>query len=600
MKPEVKDTEPPSRLRSRRILLRMFWKHARGSRHLLLFIICGMLIDGLLQAGVVNYLKILIDRLMTDPSAFARETLPTMALVGVLAALVFFPVAFGGHVAFSVLGSRLVTSFRMALYRHLQCLSISFFTRKQSGEIASRLTQDVDNGVQIMVGFITGAAWSIGILATALVSMLFLSWKLTLIFAALNAVYLFIWHRFRTRIVKHARQVRDHAGEVAAFATEDISAVLVMKTFGREDLFYNRFFNAQDRLYKAQVQSARVNFVFSDILQVIGKFLAPIAILGAGALLVDRDGLTIGSLVAFWSYWGLVQGPLTTLYGAGPGLASCMASMNRIMDFFEETPLPADRPHAIRFQPKSGQMIFEHVAFTYPGSSKPIFTDLSFTIPPNSSLGIVGPSGAGKSTLVQLALRLYDPQNGCIRFDGTDLRDMTQESLRRATGVVLQDSLLLSGSIRGNVLLGNEAASDPQIWKALEQAGAADFVRECEHGLDTVTGERGVTLSGGQRQRLCIARVFLKNPPLVILDEATSSLDGATEALIQDSMRRLLKGRTSIIIAHRLSTIIDCDNILMLKDGAVLGLAPHGKLLKSCPEYANLVSKQHLQREQVS
>ena len=305
--------------------------------------------------------------------------------------------------------------------------------------------------------------------------------------------------------------------------------------------------------------------------------------------------MTIGSLVAFWSYWGLVQGPLGFLYGAGPGLASCMASMDRITDFFEEAPLPADRPGAMHFHPKCGKMDFDNISFTYPGgNAKPIFTNLRFSVPCNTSLGIVGPSGAGKSTLVQLALRFYDPQSGSIRIDGMDLREMTQESLRRATGVVLQESLMLSGTIRENLLLGDEVATDTQLWDALELAGAAEFVRNTEDGLNAIVGERGVTLSGGQRQRLSIARVFLKNPPLVIFDEATSALDTATEALIQDSMRKLLQNRTSIIIAHRLSTIIDCDNILMLKDGQALGLAPHADLLKTCPEYADLVSKQRM------
>ncbi|HAS82186.1 MAG TPA: hypothetical protein DCS43_05800 [Verrucomicrobia bacterium] len=584
-------------LRSKRILLGQFWKHAAGSRHLLLLIISAMLADGLMQAGVVNYLKILIDRLMADPSAFVRQTLPPMAVTGLVAGLLFFPVAYVGHLAFSVLGSRLATTFRMALYRHLQCLSVGFFNRKQSGEIASRLTQDVDNGVQIMVGFITGAAWATGVLLTALVSMIALSWKLTLIFIGLNVVYFTIWNRFRHRIGKTAREVRDQAGEVTACATEDIAAVMVMKTFAREDRFYNRFGTAQDRLYKAQVQAARITHVFGDVLQVIGKFIAPVIILGTGALLVDRDGLSIGSLVAFWSYWGLVQGPLGTLYGAAPGLASCMASMNRITDFFEEMPRPADAPGAIRFHPSEGKLNFQEVEFTYPGdNNRPIFNNLTFEVPARSSLGVVGPSGAGKSTLVQLVLRFYDPQKGCIRMDGMDLREMTQESLRKATGVVLQESLMLSGTLRDNLLLGDERATDAQLWTALEQAGAYDFVRATPEGLDTRVGERGVTLSGGQRQRLCIARVFVKNPPIVIFDEATSALDGTTEALIQDSMQRLLKGRTSMIIAHRLSTIIDCDNILMLKDGKVLGLAPHASLMKTCPEYAELVSKQHLHR----
>lgn len=600
MTPRGADTAPAGSVPPRRpvhLLLREYWRHAHGSRRLLVVIMFAMLIDGLLQAGVINYLKVLIDRLMADPCAFVHHTLPRMALLGIAAGVLFFPIAYAGHVATGVLSSRLVTSFRMTLYRHLQKLSMSFYHEHRSGEIASRLTGDVDNGVQTMVGFVMHGTWSAVVLLTALTSMLFLSWKLTLVFAGLNAIYITTWYFFRRRIGKLARDVRDQAGEVAAFATEDVAAVMIMKSFAGEERFFDRFSDAQERLYKAQVAATRVNSAFGDILQSLGKFLAPVVILGAGALLVDREGVSIGALVAFWSYWSLVQSPLQTLFGAAPGLAGCMASMNRIRDFLDRNPTPADQPGARHYHPREGAIEFRNVTFAYPGHEhRPVFRNLNFTVPPRSSLGIVGPSGAGKSTLVQLALRFYDPQEGAILLDGIDLRDMTQESLRRSTGVVLQESLLLSGTIRDNILLGDETAKDARIWTALEQAGAAEFVRATEHGLDTAMSERGATLSGGQRQRLCIARVFLKNPPLVIFDEATSALDTATEMLIHESMQRLLRGRTSILIAHRLSTLVACDRILMLKDGKVLGLAPHAELLAACPEYAELVAKQDLRR----
>lgn len=581
--------------RARRQLLREYWRHAHGSRWLLAVVLVGMALDGFLQAAVVNYLKVLIDRLVKDPSGFVSDSLPQMAVLGLAAGILFFPVAYAGHVACSVLASRLVTSFRMHLYRHLQRLSMSFFHEHRSGEIAARLTGDVDNGVHSLVGTMTMCTWAATVVLVSLTSMLFLSWKLTIVFVLLNAVYYTAWNLFRQRINRMARQVRDQAGEVNASATENVASVVVMKSFAREELFFDRFSDAQGRLYKVQVQAARTNHAFTDILQVIAKFLAPVAILGLGALLVERDGLSIGALVAFWSYWVLVQPPLGSLYGAAPAIANSMASMDRIQDFLERDPAPADRPGAKLFRPHEGRIEFRGVSFAYPSRpDTPVFRSLSFTIPPHSSLGIVGPSGAGKSTLVQLALRFYDPAQGAILFDGLDLRDMTQHSLRRNSGVVLQESLLLSGTIRDNLLLGDEKATDTLLWAALEQAGATDFVRAHAEGLDAPVGERGVTLSGGQRQRLCIARVFVRNPPLVIFDEATSALDTATEALIHESMQRLLKGRTSILIAHRLSTIVACDRILMLKEGRILGLAPHAELLVTCPAYAELVAKQHL------
>ncbi len=586
--------KPPSlRRRSMRVIMREYWRHAHGTRLLLLVVLVGMLCDGLLQAGMVNFLRVVIDRLVEDPVVFMRSRLLRYTLFGLGAGVVFFPIAYVSHVAGNVFASRMVASFRMALYRHLQKLSMSFYQTYRSGEITSRLTGDVDNGVHALVGVATNGIWSVAMLLTSLASMLLLSAKLTLVFTLLNILYYMVWCAFREQMRHLARAVRDQSGELTAFATEDIAAVSVMKSFASEDRFSERFHAAQHRLYLTQVKSSRINHAFGDLLQVIGRFAAPVCILGAGGLLVAHDGLSIGALVAFWSYWALVQGPLHTLYGAAPVLANCMASMERIMDFMEQTPSPEDKPGARYFQPTQGTIMFHKVTFAYPGhESRPVFQDFSLEVPARTTLGVVGPSGAGKSTLVQLALRFFDPLSGSVLFDGTDLRDVKQASLRRRTGVVLQESFLLAGSIRDNILLGDERATDTMIWMALEQAGAADFVRAGQGGLDAMVGERGVSLSGGQRQRLCIARVFLKNPPLLIFDEATSALDAGTEMQIQTSMQNLLQGRTAIIIAHRLSTLAICDRILMMKDGRVLGLAPHADLLAICPEYADLVALQ--------
>jgi ABC-type multidrug transport system fused ATPase/permease subunit len=596
MKPGKTDqvAVPETSRRSRWRMLHEYWRHTRGSRWLLIVISVAMLIDGVLQAAVVNYLKVVVDGLVADPSGFVRDKLVRMVLLGLLAGALFFPAAYFGHLAFTVLSSRLVASIRTHLYRHLQKLSMSFYHENRSGDIIARLTGDVDGGAQGVTGLVNMCFWALAVSLTSLVSMLWLSWRLTLIFVALNTIYYTVWHLYRKRVSALARRVRDQAGEVNAFATEGVSSMVVIKAFAREEVFIDRFSDVQTRLYQTQVDAARVSLAFSDILQTIGKFLAPVAILGVGAMLVEH-GLTVGTLIAFWSYWTVVQPPIGALFGAGPAFANAMASMDRIHDFLEQAPSPADRPGARHFRPREGLIEFRNLTFAYPGrKDRPVFRNFNLVIPPRSSLGIVGPSGAGKSTLVQLILRFYDPDSGSIHLDGVDLRDMTQESLRRSTGVVLQESLLLSGTIRDNSLIGDETANDARIWAALEQAGADEFVRATGAGLDAWVGERGVTLSGGQRQRLCIARVFLRNPPLMVFDEATSALDTAAEVQIQQSMRRLLKGRTSILIAHRLSTIAACDRILMLKDGAIMGLAPHRELLSVCPDYADLVAKQNL------
>ncbi|MBD3319786.1 MAG: ATP-binding cassette domain-containing protein, partial [Chitinivibrionales bacterium] len=271
-----------------------------------------------------------------------------------------------------------------------------------------------------------------------------------------------------------------------------------------------------------------------------------------------------------------------------------LASFDRVFEFFKIHPTIKDKPGAKDVDLK-GIVEFDRVCFRYPvEGGDDVLKNASFVAEEKKSLAIVGESGAGKSTIISLLLRFYAATMGAIRIDGHDILDLKQNCLREQIGLVMQDTIILSGSVRQNMLLAKPRASDREIYDALEHAEAKKFVEELPEKLDTTLGERGVRLSGGQRQRLAISRIFLKNPPVVVLDEATSSLDTITEKKIQETMKRLFEGRTSIIIAHRLSTIIDCDSIIMLDKGSVLASGTHEKLLKNCPLYRELCSKQQL------
>ncbi len=574
-------------------IIREFWRNSKGYRWLFIPFVLGIIGDGLLQSGLVGYMKVMIDRLIADPTGFVRDGLLRYTLLGIGAGLLFFTLAYVSHFVTLVLKSRLAMRFRLALYSHMQRLSLSFYQKNQTGEISRRLTADIDNGTTHMVHFAAMCCWAGSLLACSLGSMLLISWKLTAIFVALNALCLGITRIFIPKIRLTSREVQDRSGEMNARVTEDVAAVSLIKAFAREDRFYDRFRAGQERLYTTQLKAGLINILYSDILQTLFIFIAPVVILGTGAWLVDR-GLSVGSLVAFWGYWQIVRGPSQSLFNGLGTFYHAAASIDRVMDFFAQQPMPKDLPGARRVKFSQGKVEFRNLSFAYPGSDaggKPVLDEVSFTVPPHSSLGIVGPSGAGKSTLIQLLLRFHDPDAGSLLIDGVPIREMTQASLRDQIGVVFQDSIMLSGSIRENLLVGRENASEAQMWKALEMAGAAEFVRNLEKGLDSELGERGVNLSGGQRQRLSIARVFLKNPPIVVFDEATSALDTVTEDLVQDSMRRLLAGRTSLTIAHRLSTVMACDRIL-LDQGRIVGLAPHAELLRTSQLYADLVRKQ--------
>lgn len=574
---------------SLREILAAYGKHLKGIRLLFVPIVAGMFIDASLQSGVVAYLRMVIDQLVADPSGFLRDHLRTYALIGIAGGLAFFPFAFAGHFCTALLTNRLAVRFRTTLYSHLQKLSLGFFHGTQVGEVATRLTADIDTGIHGLVGYTMSISWSSSMVLMSLANMLFLSWRLTLIFVGITGIYLLLSRAFLPRIRAISREVRDQSGEFNAQLTEDVSAIALVKAFARERWFFERFRASQDKLYGSQIKAAVLGTVYSDIIQTVALFVAPVAILGVGALMVG-GGLSVGTLVAFWTYWTVIRAPVNTLFNSMTTLFNAFAAMDRVLEFLEQQPMPHDPPRAPQLAVKGGEIEFRNVVFAYPAApDRTVLHGIDVTVPAHSTLGIVGPSGAGKSTLIQLLLRFYDPVGGAILVDGQDLKHITQGSLRSQVGVVLQDTILLSGSIRENLLLGREQAREAELWSALDRAGAAAFVRDLPGGLDAELGERGVNLSGGQRQRLAIARTFLKDPPIVVFDEATSALDSATETLIQASMQRLFQGRTALIIAHRLSTVVHCDRILLLDRGRVAGLAPHAELLRTNAQYANLV-----------
>ena len=322
---------------------------------------------------------------------------------------------------------------------------------------------------------------------------------------------------------------------------------------------------------------------------------APLGLLFIGALFVG-EGITVGALVAAYGYWQRATSPVSMILNNITQFFVSFSSLDRVLEFFEEQPSVADRPNAAALRVTEGRVDMTDLVFSYPVSDmpRPVLRGFTLTIPPRQRVALIGESGAGKSTLVQLLLRLYDPQSGAIHIDGQDLRDVTQESLRLQIGLVMQETILLSGSVRDNLILAKNDANDEEIIAALRNAEAWDFVRELPEGLDTPLGERGARLSGGQRQRLSIARVFLKNPPVVVFDEATSALDTVTEQLIQNSMRRLFDGRTSIIIAHRLSTIVDCDRLVLLEKGRIVGQGTHEELRRTSERYSRMCEGQLL------
>jgi len=550
-------------------------------------------LDAVLQASVPALTGYVVDRVMHDPHGFVKHQLPWLAPAVVAAALLLYGIAYTQHYMAQYIGNSAGVNAMVELYNHLQRLSADFYQRTHVGEITSRLTNDINQGVMPLYTHTISITWSISMIAVACGWILFISPRLILVFATTIVIMLIATQSLRNHIKHLNREVRDETGRINARITEDVSVNSLIRVFAREQVFSERIRQHSAVFLTKVLRTAKVTTIFSDVLNIFMGILAPAGMLLAGAVIVAQGGISIGALVTMMQSWQRTSGPISYILNALTAFYASLASMDRIFEFFHEPLLVKDHPDARRLQVTTGTITMRDVTFSYPADAEHIvLAGLSLDVPAKHSLALVGESGAGKSTIVQLLMRFYDPQQGQILIDGQDLRAVTQASLREQIGFVMQETVLLSGSVRENLVLAKPGASTQEIIAALKRAAAWDFVKALPQGLETMLGERGARLSGGQKQRLSIARIFLKNPPIVIFDEATSALDTITERQILETMQELFKGRTVITIAHRLSTVIDCDEIVLLDHGHIFAKGPHAELLQTCPRYQELCQKQ--------
>ena len=583
------------RTRSVAEIIRAYYTHTEGARWIIVLIAALALLDAAMQAVMPRILGYVIDSANRHTTHFVRHDLPWLLPTVIIGTVVFYIVAFTWHYLNNITSQRIGIRFRLSLYNHLQQLSADFYQRPHVGEITARLTNDINQGVVPLFSQATQLVWALSVPILSCIIMATISIKLLVIFLAVAAAFVVLMRTISPRIRSLNREVMDEAGRMNARMTEDISVNTLIRAFAQENASLHALEQLSDVLYGKVKRSARFTTLFSDIINTFLVWTAPLAILITGALFASKGLITIGAAAAFFAYWKTASGPISFTMGSLTVLYSAFASVDRILDFFGECPLVKNKKHARPLQVTQGEVTLREVTFSYPiGSGEPVLSALSFTAAPQQSLALVGESGAGKSTIVQLILRFYDAGSGAVRIDGQDVRDVAQASLRRQIGMVMQDTILLSGTIRENMLFAKPDASEEEIIAALQHAEAWSFIQEMPDGLDTMLGERGARLSGGQKQRISIARVFLKNPPIVIFDEATSSLDTITEKQIQQTMRRLYQGRTAIIIAHRLSTIIDCDRIIVLDKGCILAEGSHEELYVACPRYREMCEKQEM------
>ncbi len=488
------------------------------------------------------------------------------------------------------ISQRIVTALRGMLFGKLQKLPLGYFDARPHGEVMSRLSNDIDNvSTTVSQSTLQLMSGSIAIVGS-LVMMLVLSPILTL--ASLITVPLvYLLARTitkRTKVLFKEQQAQ--LGKLNGHAEETITGIQVVKAFNYERQAVQQFDEVNEKLYEVGLRAQIWSGFLMPIMSVINNIgFAVVAVVGG--LLAVRGDITVGVIASFLSYSRQFVRPLNELANIYNILQSGVAGAERVFEVLDEREEPADPPHAVPLAHPRGRVVFENVSFGY-REDVPIISGVSFAAEAGSSTALVGPTGAGKTTIVNLLTRFYDVTGGKITIDGRDIRDYTRDSLRRCFGIVLQDTYLFSGTIRENIKYGKENATDEEVRAAAIMANADPFIRRLPQGYDTVLSENGGNLSQGQRQLLAIARVILAQPSILILDEATSSIDTRTELHIQEALLKVMEGRTSFIIAHRLNTIRDADTIMVIDRGQIVEEGRHERLLERKGSYYRMFSNQ--------
>ncbi|MGW4098614.1 ABC transporter ATP-binding protein [Mycobacterium sp. NPDC004974] len=514
----------------------------------------------------------------------------------------------------SNIGEGLILDLRTAVFDHVQRMPVAFFTRTRTGALVSRLGNDVIGAQRAFSDTLSGIVANVVTLTLTLVVMLSISWQITLLSLALLPLFVLPARRIGTRMAGLSREAATYNATMNTQMTERFSApgATLVKLFGSPETESDEFAVRAGRVRDIGVRTAMLQSTFMNSLTLMSA-LALALVYGLGGVLAIGGQLQAGAVVSLALLLTRLYAPLTALANARVEIASALVSFERVFEVLDLVPLIAEEPDAVSVPDGPVEVEFDHVRFSYPSADKvslasleevatlddrggeEVLHGISFTARPGQMVALVGSSGAGKSTIASLLARLYDVDSGSIKLNGADVRDVTFGSLKDTVGMVTQDGHLFHESIRANLLLAAPEAGEDELWEALRRARLDDVVAAMPDGLDTVVGERGYRLSGGQRQRLTIARLLLGRSRVVVLDEATASLDSASEAAVQQALAEALGGRTSIVIAHRLSTVRAADLILVIEDGRIVERGTHRELLARGGRYAELYDTQFSQ-----
>lgn len=537
----------------------------------------------------------LIDGVFLSPTLTMDEKLATLFLLvgGMIGVFLVFwaPWTYVRHFFASKAGQSSIFDLRTDLYDKVLRMSATFFHRHRSGGIVSRLMNDTLLA-QDLVGNALTNVWMDTIALVVILVLLFqIDVSLALVALATFPLYLFFFRKLGRKLKHSTHNVQREVETMSGHIQEKVSGAAVIHSFGQEDQEGRRFNHASDQLFSLVMRTSFLNSLNQAITGTLTS-ISPLIVLLFGGWQVIHGVISVGDLVAVTMFLGPLYLPLQRFSELNAIFSSSLAALDRIFEILDQEPEVKSSPGAVALADCRGRVEFRDVRFGYE-TGRPTLDGVSFVIPAGTRTALVGPSGSGKTTIASLVPRFYDVTGGQVLIDGQDVRSVTVESLRAPIALVLQDPILFSGSVRENLLYGQPEATQAQLEEACRNANALDFVLALPDGWETEVGERGAQLSGGQKQRLTIARAFLRNPRILILDEATSSLDSESERLIKDALDRLMAGRTTLVIAHRLSTVVTSDQILVLRDGKVIDSGRHEELMAHEGLYRDLYQKQH-------
>ncbi|WML32250.1 ABC transporter ATP-binding protein [Neobacillus sp. OS1-32] len=544
-------------------------------------------------------IKYVVDDIVQNPNLVANEKIDKLLVIMGIMIIVFVilrpPIEYYRQYFAQWTSNKILYDLRNVLYQHIQKLSFKYYANTRAGEIISRIINDVEQTKAFVVTGLMNLWLDMATIIIAIILMFSLNVKLTLISIALFPLYAFSIRYFFGNLRRLTRIRSQALAGVQSYLHERVQGMPVIKSFAIEEYEQTRFNKANDHFLEKALKHTSWNAKSFAVVNTITD-IAPLLVIAYSGYLVIQGNLSLGTMMAFYAYIDKLYNPLRRLVNSSTTITQSFASMDRVFELMDEKYDIVDAPDAVECRQVNGDISYEGVSFSYNEGEEEVLKDINIDVKKGETIALVGMSGGGKSTFVSLIPRFYDVTVGRILLDGLDIRKFKVQSLRDKIGVVFQDNILFSDSVKENILLGKPGASEEEVIRAAKAANAHEFILQLADGYDTKVGERGVKLSGGQKQRIAIARVFLKDPPILILDEATSALDLESEHSIQESLDRLAKDRTTFIVAHRLSTITHADRIILIEHGRIVETGTHDELMEKQGKYYGLFQVQQLKQ----